>query len=53
MLLVKRLGSSENEVSKIYVEMEDWEKLIMVREGLQNARKAKMTGLLFMELNCR
>ena len=52
LLLIKSLGSSENELAKIYVEMEDWEKLTVVREGLVNARKAKMKGLLFMELNC-
>ena len=52
LLLIKSLGSSENELSKIYVEMRDWEQLTVVREGLINARKAEMKGLLLNGTQC-
>src|SRR5689334_21466916 len=43
-LLIMSIGTTENEISEVYIRMQDWEKLTLVRSSLAKSAKAGFKG---------
>ena len=46
-LAIKSIGSSENELAAIFIEMRDHEKIAVVKEALAKAEKMGLKGLIW------
>ena len=47
-MIITALGVSQNELSKVFIEMEQWERLLKVRECFNDAKRMKWIGLLYI-----
>ena len=50
-MIITALGVFQNELLKVFIEMEQWEKLLKVREMWEGAKKMKFAGLFVIQVS--